>query len=506
MSCSSLDFKALNAINYHYRSGNFKKVIKRLDDFPFKEKKSELLYFLEKGLTFFRLENYDDAVREFQNAKSILEQIEKKIYSYKGKVTVINPLNRDFYGEDFERSYLYYYLGLSYFKLFSRSGDRQMLFSARAEVKAWDDFFRSIKQKRKTSLYYSDIQFRILAGLIHETLGGTTELQIAKSHYQNGLREIGALKLYRNFNVNALSYGNEYFKKVKKYRKYHHGDFSSNRTSFLKSYIEQRLKVLGKNRNNLTVFLDYDVVPKKRNRRVDLGLSAFAKGDHSLGTRILSLAGDIAFKSYLYNTLNLRPSGYYLSNHPNYTYDYYQSRGFSTRGSGAFFQFAVPIVKNEVSRKRFTVKILSEDKKMIAQKEVFLTSSLGEISKVTNRDRIGHYISTTGARYMAKQALTLAASYASYQVLKQKNNQGLAGLAGLVTYFGGSALNSLSERADLRTWSSLPKEIYLSEFELEKGKYFIQVIDEGFGKMVFEKLFELRSSQQNILPISLFEI
>ena len=527
VSCSSFNLKELRSSSRNYVEGQYVVALEHLDKANLSKAKSSLLYYLEKGMIYFRDGAFKSAADEFQKAKYLVEQLEVKNFSHRGKVTLRSYKSRDFFGEDFERSYLHYYLALSYLNLYLEGKDHRLgkdkvheysfsdrrgyLFSARAEIMAWDIFFEQIKKSNEKSLYFTDTHFRLLAGLIHELIGGSAEKEIARKHYQNALESLDKINsLYRNFNPNADAYANKFFSSLKNNKVKPVFVNHRKRSLELREYFKERLKKLKTISKNEEVFLfiDYGIVPEKKAKKIDLSINALFRSDQPMGTKLVGLISDVAFKSYLYNTLGMRSYGIYLGRRNPYIYDYYSSRHFSVATPGPAFQFEIPVVQNKISNRTFQLEVYkSGSSSPTVVKDVFLSSSLGEISKVTNKQRAGDYLLSNGARFLTKKLMSIGASYLSYKALKNnKKNNELAAFAGLATFWTGNALASHSEKADVRSWSFLPKEIYFSRLSLQPGNYTLKVKDKGLKAYVFEKTFLLKKGNSKIFPIDLKKI
>ncbi len=89
-----------------------------------KDKKSELLCHLEKGTLDLAEKNEDAAIKRFERALELIDQLFTAKLSSKAASLLINDASDEFYGASYERSYAHYYLSKSYYFRYLKSGKK----------------------------------------------------------------------------------------------------------------------------------------------------------------------------------------------------------------------------------------------------------------------------------------------------------------------------------------------------------------------------------------------
>ncbi|MCK6596098.1 MAG: hypothetical protein L6Q33_12940, partial [Bacteriovoracaceae bacterium] len=114
---------------------------------------------------------------------------------------------------------------------------------------------------------------------------------------------------------------------------------------------------------------------------------------------------------------------------------------------------------------------------------------------------IGHYsieeksstvALTTGARILGKHLLALGSAYTLYQTQKEAMGEGLAMLGATATYQIASKGIEASEQADLRSWATVPRSLYLASASLKPGEY--QLVVNEAGKVVHQEALTVSDS------------
>ncbi len=537
-SCAGIDKES--HINYRifFKRGQYKEAIELLQGSSLaKNKETKLMYLMDLAMGYYQYGDYLKAIGTFQAAKSLSKELYTISLSKKAKSIITNEYADDYRGEDFERSYVHYYLAKAYFHLYQEgkykqydSGDikevsnsqkNQYLFSARAEMVAWDSFFRNIQQTKKfKTLYFNDIFAKVFAGTIHEAIGQRAEDQIALKMYEDA-REMFPLvsPLYRDFNLDADKYGNKFFKWVQKNfkggesLKYGKKDKSllevSNR---LKDFIDYKyFKILKKlrrstfnnlkrrkkipsrilkrlkqnNKDNVTIALELGLVPLKEEKPIDLNLQAAFNPNYSTSTKLVAVASNIAVRAFAYDVLGLKPRGALVTRRGLDVYDSFNLGGMTNIATaGPALQFKIPKVKNEPQKLKVDIKVI-KGTKVYKTIPMSLTAPIGEIARLTNKEQLGGYLLSTGGKFLVKQGLAVLAAYGTYKALnKNGKNGGFAKTMALATYIGATATISYLEKADVRHWTTLPREIHTSSLYLPSGKYTLNAQVKKAGEVV----------------------
>ncbi|MCB9092432.1 MAG: hypothetical protein H6620_07730 [Halobacteriovoraceae bacterium] len=516
-NCAGLRDKEQAELRKLYKMGQYNEASEFLDKSSLKEDEdSPLLYFMERGNIAFANKDYKLAVEFFQKAKRKMEELYTISISKKAKTILLNDTLDNFYGEDFERSYVYYYLALSYFNLYKETGERNNLFSARAEMVAWNAFFENVqKTKEFKTLYFSDIFSKVFAGTIHECIGERSEDAIAINLYQDAREMFDYLvPLYQNFNNKSDEYADNFFEVIQDNPNDFKGKLKKKAKSLvdseadnLKYFVDFKLLSLlkryrsneykkalksktyhslaiknvkkAKEKNNISVIIETGLIPKKEKKKIDLNLNSAFSSKHTTSEKILAFAANVAIRTFAYDVLGLKPSGVFVSNNGVQVFDSYKVNDMvNVHTTGPVLQFELPYVENKVVAHNFSIQVYKKDK-LLRSEPVALSSPLGEYARLTNKEQRGEYLLKVGTRFLIKQALAVIGAYTTYLSLRGSDgkNETMARSMALIAYMGSSAAASFSEVADVRHWTTLPNELRMASFHLPKGQYSLKLAD-----------------------------
>lgn len=127
--------------------------------------KNELLYFLDKGFFLHLAGDYADSNEYFEQAKKIADAHFTKSLTTEASTLLVSDNTRPYYGEDFERALVHVFCALNYLMLNSPS-------AALVEARQVDQFLTTLQVNYGESITYREDPFaRYLMGMIYENQG-----------------------------------------------------------------------------------------------------------------------------------------------------------------------------------------------------------------------------------------------------------------------------------------------------------------------------------------------
>lgn len=444
--------------------------------------KDRLLKLLELGSLHFLNGDYFQALKKYDEAKDLSDKLFTISISKKIESSLANDNSDNYYGEKFERSLLRFYQALTHLNLYysgkyesykiqkydeqtkknletiieekvlNDSEKRFHLQAARSTLIEWDSLLSSYKATTGgVATFKEDLLAKLFGALIHELLGSSNDISIAKNLYKSA-KEI-MLKYYNMypiFNAKAENFRGE-FQKLANMNPNELKNFIEETESQKKllDYIESRQEALkGKNKHNVHLILEDAFIQRKSVKAISIPLPA--------GMVPAGIAtGDSNFAAF---TAQLLLVGGSLVDRPK-------------------FYFELPELKLDLTTKAYKLRVTNEKNEVVSETMPVLASPLSVIGHFNLEENLTEVQTKTGARFLGKQLVAIGSAYALYQSQKKSLGEGMAMLAATATYQIANKGIEVSERADLRSWTMAPRSIYLSSFNLKPGSYELQVID-----------------------------
>lgn len=459
-----------------------KEAEKFLSDSVLKKNSAEqLLYLMEAGMISYRNAEYDQAMKLFQQAIDVYEMQYKKLTEML-KSAIVQQTGNDFQGRPFELSYLYYFATLSAYQEYLKTNKQNLLFSARSYLLLWDNYLKSLAEHQ--SYYTNDYYARFFAALMHETIGGRSDQEIALQLYQDAdqlfnqeiddathhnlsssssspltnefsetfKNNFHDVVVHRILRLASILRSAEISKWVEQYEKKYHKKFT------LLDHVKKSPNA--SDQLGSVTFLSHEgLIPELKADVIDLNIN-HAKNDPSATGEVHNFADDANFSLFAYQVLGLKGAIYGL----------------------ASLKFEVPLVEYHLPQEfsKQQIKVFDAQGNVAGSCNLELIQSLGSWSQRSNAAERSSRLLTTGARFAAKHVAAMIGAYALYKSmtvgLKKGESSGFATLSAMASYFGAAELISLSEKADTRYWSTLPSDIYSCSIELPKGVYSSQVV------------------------------
>lgn len=461
----------------------------------YKDDQSRLLRYLEAGTLHFYNGEYYQALINFDLAHDLSEKLFTTSISKKLAGGILNESLDNYSGERFERSLIRYYQIISHYslyekgiyesyveKMFNEKGEiistknipeiilneekkRFHLTAANAVVLEWNSLLEDFKKTSPGEVTYKDdLLEKFVGAALHQKKETGPNRQIAVGLYKESRDTIFKYyNSYKSFNLKFRDFNKEY----------------SNLPSM-------KIDVVQKNYIQATPLasdvLSYAAtqVGKMSNRIEDNVFLIWHEGFIS-GKEIKKYEFPIALNS-----------AYLSVGTPN---DFI---GFSTRVLVSVknivpkIYFELPKISFKANEEDFRLIIKKENKKIL-EKPALLVSPLSEMAFYTMDSQANLELVKKGARVAAKHLAALVAAYTTYNKLRDKLGEGIAFMSGLGAYNLASRGIAESEKADLRSWGTLPNQIRMNSFKLSPGDYDLYVLnlatnfEKYLGKLVVSK-------------------
>lgn len=554
VSCASTGHKERSDLRSFIQQKKYDEALSFVDknDF-FKEERSRLLYYLEKGIIHHYKGNYFQSSRSLNEAILLSEKLFTKSISSAAKTAIANDAYDLYYGEMYERSLMYYFSSLNHLMLFQKGkyesytvqegeatkvipekvlSDREKkeeLFRARASVLAWDSFLSTIKKNRSgETVFKDDLLAKLFGAYVHEVVGTRSDMQIALSLYVDAY-DI----LFKNYNryesLNTLAdlFRADYSKLPqmtpldveKKYiartpfqnelieyiqlkvlslgKKYRAGELKKYvRTLNIPNEIEKRAKVDSGNAN-VGIVLQQGLIPAKVADKHYYGLEqALRDPNSSSGVKAAAAIGHLVLTVFAAEKLGLLP--------PPQSYDPVRAHvGLNVASIAAekiAFAFELPKIDYRQLNQKLVIRALDINGKEVASKTAVVGAPLADLAKEGVQEHSTSIFVRTGLRVAGKHLAAIAASYGTYKAL-EKQGEFFAKTAAVLQYVGATKGIEASESADTRYWSTLPESIHLTDLSLPKGDYKLEVyrlaMGEGFDPAKSLKVQEITVQVEN---------
>lgn len=515
-SCATNSRKIRKSFRDNVARGQYEQALKIINkEKLFKEKDSLLLTHMEKGMLYHKMGHFFLSNVELQKAKTIAKKLYTKIMSKKA-ITLLTNDNFDiYYGEKYEISQVHFYKALNHFLLYqtgevkafgknkirklSRNEQQKELFSARAEILAWDSMLESLQNSRAGKTFFkNDLMAKVFGGFIHETIGTSNDDQTALQLYVDAKKLLFQnYNSYISFNSNYKKFNNDFDKlplmtisKVK--RNY------VNPTVFqeeLKDYLDYKILFLTKRirpreykkqvrvqsprksvlkklknktmkRSNVGFIFHKGFVPEKVADKQYYGLGP------SLNKNPASRLAGTILSVFVADTLGLLP--------PPRSYTPVGAHlGVAAASSVVDFasiQFELPKINKQSALHSFEVKVYNQKGIEVLSRKLPIINPMGDVAEQAVAEHSAALYTKIGARLATKHVVAIVASFATYKALKGNgSNAFLAKNAAIFQYVAASKGIQMSESADIRYWSTLPSSLRMTDFFLPKGTYTLKV-------------------------------
>ncbi|GEM_PF-4351139 len=482
-SCSKGGYRQNQAqLSAMYKQGQYSKAKELVVSDEFLPDKDEvLLKTLEEGMAYLSNGNACIATKIYDKASNIVKEhftksATKEVASGTGATDGI------YYGQTYEQSLLNFYQSLANYKVYntgvcekfvpkkdknqiSTNGtendnakqdisnsdlnkidlknmvienqtlDNQAkqvyLGASKASVMYWDSWMKGREIQSNDQLYMDDLLLKLWGAFIHEQVGTSSDLQIAKQLYKDALNVAKVrYAIYKTFNNKNKGFI-EHLKESQTRMQY-----LDDKNTYLKDvvdYVYRQLKRLeSKKQTNLAIVIQDGVVAEKIAQKEINPVSIAAL---ALTNNVAVLAGSLLSKGYEFE----KP---FIQQYDN-NYKYYYS--------------------------------LWQGNKKIVEKPVILAEPIADMAYENLQEKISGIVAKTLAKVNAQLVVGLLSAYSSYIALSSVDET-LALLSAAGVFAGYSTVIRNAGIVDTRQWVSLPANIFIATDNIKSGKYTLKIM------------------------------
>jgi len=481
-ACASKTREQQTALRASLEKKDYAKAKEIISDPEFlSDKNNTLLKMMERGRTFFLAKDYYQALNEFNKARDLSEELFTVSMSKKASSAVVNDNADNYYGESYEKSLIRYYQSLTHHMLsveetyeahtiLEKGADDKLVSRVIPEKKLsaseinfhrnasknvlidWDSYLSSLKSTTGGKVTYKDdLLAKLYGAYIHQSAGSNTDVQIAKDLYRSAKKVLlKNYNIYSSFNAKFSDFRKNFSKLAEMPLSEVEEKFivQTKNNKELQSFIDQQLASLEKGKPNNVLFVVEDgFVQEKVVKKIDFPLA-----DSKNGRQLASMDG--GFVNFTTNILKL------------------------SAGAVPKIYFELPEIPYRPASNSTTLIVQSVDGKITKELPLYIVDPMDEIANQALDERSTSLYVKTGARVAGKHLAALLSAYTIYQQTKDKGEM-IAMTAATFAYSAANKAIEASERADLRSWRSLPQNFLLSSGRLPAGEYKISMKENG---------------------------
>lgn len=515
--------KDQKAIRDYYSKKEFSKGLDYLKSSALsRDKKQRLLFLMEKGLFEYSSKDYTQACVTFDQANELVDLLYTKSIKEKIASSILSDNSETYYGEIFERSMLYYYGALSFYRLAKRGfyyevkkdGKKEKIEFTSAQVKqnidrsrsmlvAWDSFYKDLQRSDAPSLLSHSYFYKVFAANMHRAYETRKDDDVALILYQDALDILKkSSKNYLSFDTkadpNRLSQIEDSLKikilsLTKKNRSY--------RFSRVKKELKASKELVAKSqlKSNAVFQIELGQIEELIGRDASYTLAAAIKNIESPATR--SIVNGIGVPILTYFAMG--PLGLGVVSHHGDVSVYSGHNAGTSLVKEVGIEFELPFRKGSKLQNNYYLEFYQENK-LIERTNLVLEGPINETAKLSIDQRVESSFPKRAARIGTKYVAAIAASFATYNKLKDSGSELFARPAALAQFVLVSKGIKETEKADTRHWTNLPGYILSSELLLKPGEYDVKFIEESQSENKEIRRLNLGSSKVGDTQMELF--
>lgn len=442
-------------------------------DSIYKDEESRLLKYLELGTLHLYSEEYYQALQYFDLARDLSDKLFTVSISKKVAGVIGNQSADNYYGERYERSLIRYYTILAHYNLYDKgvyeaytdelrdekgkitkstpvasvtlddAKKRFHLQAAKAVLLEWNSILEDFKKTTAGEVTYKDdLLAKFVGAVIHAKADTSSDKQIALGLYKESKNTV--LKYYNSYQSFNTKY-NDFNKDYKKLPELSPDTLMKNyvgstplNTAVL-AYSDEKIKEMNKGDvDNVYLVWHEGMIASKEIKKYEfpIGLEAAAI---TVGTK----ADFVGFSKHaLLIVESVVPK----------------------------IQFEMPTVPYRPNNEDYKI-IVKKNGVVVTQKSGLLVDPLSEMAFYTMDSKATSDLIKVGTRVAAKHLVALGGAYLTYRNLREKMGDGFALISGTAAYNFASKGIAETEKADLRSWMTLPNQVRMNSFKLPPGEY-----------------------------------
>lgn len=442
-------------------------------DSIYKDEESRLLKFLELGTLHLYSGEYYQALQYFDRARDLSDKLFTVSISKKVAGIVGNQSADNYYGERYERSLIRYYTILTHYNLYEKgayeayveesrdekgkvtstkdvasvtldeSKKRFHLQAARAVLLEWNSILEDFKKTSGGEVTYKDdLLAKFVGAVIHAKADTSSDRQIALGLYKESKNTVFRYyNSYQSFNTKYKDFNSDYKKlpemKTELVQSKYVGLTPLNEAVL--AYSDEQVKEMNKGDiDNVYLVWHEGFIANKEIKKYEfpIGLEA-AKVTVGTTTDFIGFS-----KHALVIVDQVIPK----------------------------IQFEMPTIPYRANNEDFKI-IVKKAGTVVSEKPGLLVDPLSEMAYYTMDSKATSDLVKVGTRVAAKHLVALGGAYLTYRNLKEKMGDGVALLSGTAAYNLASRGIAATEKADLRSWMTLPNQVRMNSFKLPPGDY-----------------------------------
>ncbi|HSQ98062.1 MAG TPA: hypothetical protein VLL98_05100 [Rickettsiales bacterium] len=449
----------------------------------YEDKNSELLRNLERGTVYYLKGEYYQALKSFENAKKISDDL--YTISISKKTASVWDENMDnYYGEKYERSMIRFYLSLINYNLYQQGFYEEYLDEknlkvekkiltdeeenfhlnyARSSIIEWDSLLKSYQgETGGEPVYKNDMLAKVWGGFIHGQFNTVEDRQVALQLYKDGNDVLlKNYNMYSTFNNKAKEFDDD-FKKLPNlsFQELQKNYISETQYSKdLQEFLNREIRNLNSSKkDNLVIMVKDNLVAPKtvKTIKIPIPIAAFGSVDSN-------------FEAMLRVAMLVE-------------------------GGIPQAEIELPEIKITDDIKKYTAQIFDLNGNKVAETDLTMIEPMSDIAKKTLDDKLALIRTKIVARITTKYVAGAIAAYAVYRQGDWYQIMGLAMFAGSV-----KAANE-SSRADTRYWTSLFSNIQFGGAMLKQGKYKLVILSNDCN--IYEKEIEIKKGQTTFIDLN----
>lgn len=452
------------------------------------ENRDKLLQQLERGTVRYIHGDYYQALQWFDKAKATSEELYTKSISNSTKANLLNENLRAYYGEDYERSMINFYLALVHYNLYRQgkyeshqltqdngkvvevpekiltaAEKRNHLMGARASIVTWNSMLEGMSREHGgKAIYKDDLTAKLLGATIHEIYGTSNDRQIALQLYRDARNVVlKNYNLYPTFNLKSDEF-------MANFGSFNDADMAKIQAQYVEStihatellnWIDHKITALEQRKSdNVNVIVQEGFIANKQAHKVKFNIP----------NEVLLPACAVDSNLCAFMALAM--------------------------GAGNAINFEIPSMAKPTTAEGYRVVFLSKDGVVLQEKPLVIINPLSDIAYSTLTGKQPKIIAAKGMRLAAKVILALtAANQVSHQF-------GI--VVQMMAATSAMAMALRTETADLRSWMTMPNSIRMSSVALPAGDYVIQVQD-AKSKVITSRELQLLDNQPIIVDLDI---
>ncbi len=470
------------------------------NDGIYKDQESRLLKHLELGTLHLYSGNYFQSLKNLDEAKEISDKLFTVSISKKLAGTLMNSSADNYYGEKYERSLIRYYLIMAHYNLYEKGSyeafkedikdqkgkvtstkdnvevtlddgkKRFHLTAAKAVLLEWNSILDDLKKTSAGEVTYKDdLLAKFVGAVIHEKADTSADRQIALNLYKESKNTI--LKYYNSypsFNTKHSDFNKDYKKLPELNPELLVSTYITSTPMALdvNTYSDEQIKNFGKKekeRDNVYLVWHEGLIAGKEIKKYQFPIG-LAAATISIGTT----ADFITFSRYALVIVG--------QNIPK-------------------VEFEMPTIPYRANNEDYKL-IVKKAGVVVTEKSGVLVDPLSEMAYYTLNNRARSDLTAIGTRVAAKHLTALVTAYLTYRQIQANMGEGIALLAGTAAYNLASKGIAESEKADLRSWMTLPNQVRMNSFKLEAGDYDLYAFNSTSKEEKLVGKFKVKSDEK----------